>query len=454
MPFERAGSPRRAYPHETWLMSQGKTSVPPQPVTPPPIPFQPRNSLPPHPFGADARCFPCKVLKNAIRAVLSRWGKRPRSTGEEEVQELLGLVATAIHQAWFSATPSVPVRPKVDPRIHSSLGRRLLELLRSEVVEGWREGGVPDTELLPLLVAMERVRVTIQPNWAQTFAQQLSGSDGLALLMDVAHDLRSPLTSILVLAETLQRGQSGTVNEVQRRQLGLIYTAALGLSSVASDIIEFTQGGDQLVEQEPAAFSVTAMLESVRDIVRPIAEEKHLTVRLLAPTHDQRMGYPVALSRVLLNLTTNALKFTDEGYVEIVAQEAADGSDHIEFAVRDSGRGIPAEKITTLFQPLRKESGRRGQLFSQTGLGLTICRKLASAMKSELKVESRTGWGTRFYFALDLPVVAVRRSGPRAAPRATAAHPVRNSGSHAPRNSGASGESGAPGAPGAPSTNR
>jgi len=352
------------------------------------------------------------------------------------VSELLGLVASAIHQAWSVATASAPVRPKVDPRIHSTLGRRLLELLRSAVVESWREVGVPDTELLPLLVAMERVRVTIQPNWAQTFAQQLSGSDGLALLMDVAHDLRSPLTSILVLAETLQRGQSGAVNEVQRRQLGLIYTAALGLSSVASDIIEFTQGGDQLVEQEPSAFSVMAMLESVRDIVRPIAEEKHLTVRLLAPTHDQRMGHPVALSRILLNLTTNALKFTDEGYVEIVAQEAGDGSARIEFAVRDSGRGIPSEKITTLFQPLRKESGRRGQLFSQTGLGLTICRKLATAMKSELKVESRIGWGTRFYFDLDLPIVAVRRSGPRAAPRPNPVHPVRNSGSHAPRSSG------------------
>ncbi|HEY3220342.1 MAG TPA: HAMP domain-containing sensor histidine kinase [Gemmatimonadales bacterium] len=376
------------------------------------------------------------MLKVAIRGVLASWIKRPRSTGQDEVQELLGLVASAIHQEWFAAAPDLPVQPKVDARIHSTLGRRLLELVRAELVESWRELGVPDAELLPLLVAMEHVRVTIQPNWAQTFAQQLSGSDGLALLMDVAHDLRSPLTSILVLAETLQRGQSGDVNEVQQRQLGLIYTAALGLSSVASDIIEFTQGGDQLVEQEPSAFSVTAMLESVRDIVRPIAEEKHLTVRLLAPTHDQRLGHPVALSRVLLNLTTNALKFTDEGYVEIVAQEVGDeGGSRIEFAVRDSGRGIPPEKVTTLFQPLRKESGRRGQLFSQTGLGLTICRKLASAMKSELKVESRIGWGTRFFFELDLPVVAARRSGPRAAPRAPT-HPVRNSGSHPPRGSG------------------
>src|SRR6267378_3932314 len=78
--------------------------VPPERVTPLPLqPPHPRISLPPvHAFGADARCIPCKVLKNAIRAVLSHWGKRPRSTGPDEVAELLGVVATAIHQAWFS----------------------------------------------------------------------------------------------------------------------------------------------------------------------------------------------------------------------------------------------------------------------------------------------------------------------------------------------------------------
>ncbi len=373
--------------------------------------------------------------------MLSRWGKRPRSTGQDEVGDLAGLVASAIHQAWFSARQDTPVRLKVDPRIHSSLGRRLLELLRNETVEEWREVGLPDTELLPLFSAMERVRVTIQPNWAQTFAQQLSGSDGVALLMHVAHDLRSPLTSILVLAETLQRGQTGAVNDAQHRQLGLIYTAALGLSSVASDLIEFTQGGDQLVEQDPAPFSVRAMLESVHAIVRPIAEEKQLSVHLVVPPHDQRVGHAVALSRVLLNLASNALKFSDEGSVELGAEEVGDGSERIRFAVRDSGRGIPPEKLTTLFQPLRKEVGRgRGQLFSQSGLGLAICRQLASAMKSELQVESRIGWGTRFFFDLDLPIVAARRSGPAAAPRASGVHPVRNSGSHEPRASDPKGQ--------------
>ena len=394
----------------------------------------------PHAFSRDAQCIPCKVLKAGARGVLASWTRRPRATKPAEVRDLLAKLTSYIHQVWLDGKTKTPPVANIDVRMHSSLGRRLLEALRQQILEKWSERELPDSELLPLLLAVERVRLAIEPSWQQTFAQQLSGADGLALLTDVAHDLRSPLTSILVLTETLQRGYSGPVNEVQTRQLSLIYTAALGLSSVARDIIEFTQGSDQLVDQEPAAFSVMAMLQAVHDIVRPIAEEKRLTVRLLGPTHDERMGHPVALSRILLNLMTNALKFTDEGYVEIVAQEVAGGS-RVEFAVRDSGRGIPAEKIPTLFQPLRKDVRRRRHLFSQTGLGLTICRKLASSLQSELKVESRTGWGTRFFFELDLPICAARRSGPRAAPvRPSAVFPVRNSGTHAARNSSPNGK--------------
>src|SRR2546423_1216956 len=275
--------------------------MPSQRITP--IPLQPRggsNGSPSLPHsGSEARCVPCKVLKSAIRGVLNRWARRPRSMSPNEAGEQLDLLVAAIHQAWSD------IAPVVDPRVHSALGRRLLEQLRAEIVEGWPGLGLPESEVLPLFAAIERVRVAIEPNWAQTFAQHLSGSDGLALLMDVAHDLRSPLTS------------------------------------------------------------------------------------------------------------------TEEGYVEIVAREIA--PTRIEFAVRDSGKGMSPEKINTLFQPLRKESGRRGQLFSQTGLGLTICRKLAIAMKSELKVESRIGWGTSFFFEVELMPVPPRRSGPRATPRTSGA---------------------------------
>ena len=104
--------------------------------------------------------------------------------------------------------------------------------------------------------AIEAVAEQLEADWSQHFTDRLSAPDGLELVVEVAHDLRSPLTSILFLAETLQRGRSGPVNPVQERQLGLIYSAAFGLSSVASDVIELARGGDRLVDLDPIPFSV------------------------------------------------------------------------------------------------------------------------------------------------------------------------------------------------------
>jgi signal transduction histidine kinase len=255
--------------------------------------------------------------------------------------------------------------------------------------------------MLATLAAFESVGSVIDAGWDRQLSGSLSGPDGLSLVVEVAHDLRSPLTSILFLAETLQRGQSGDVNELQHRQLGLIYSAALGLSTVASNVIELARGGERLADDQPAPFSVTDILESVHDIVHPMAEEKGLTVRLLPPASDHRLGYPHALSRVLLNLTTNALKFTEEGFVEIVAREV--DLTRLEFSVRDSGPGISGQALETLYLPFRPSGDRYA--FSGTGLGLELSRRLVEAMGSELLVETKPRWGTRFYFCLGLKPV-------------------------------------------------
>ncbi|MEE8061520.1 MAG: HAMP domain-containing sensor histidine kinase, partial [Gemmatimonadales bacterium] len=233
-------------------------------------------------------------------------------------------------------------------------------------------------------------------------ANRLSGPDGLEMVVEVAHDLRSPITSILFLAETLQQGRSGPITDIQERQLGLIYSAAFGLSAMASDVLELARGGDRLVDLDPIPFSIADILESVRDIVEPIAEEKGLTVRLSEPPTDFRIGHPVALSRVLLNLTTNALKFTDEGAVEILAHQT--GPIGVEFSVKDSGRGISPAAMRTLFEPFRRRQNQGEYTFSGSGLGLSICRKLVEAMGSSMEVETAPGQGTRFHFVLELPL--------------------------------------------------
>ena len=281
----------------------------------------------------------------------------------------------------------------------------MLELLRAELIRTWGEDSTAAVQMPAMLAGIERVRESIEPDWTPYFASRLSGPDGLELLVQVAHDLRSPLTSVLFLADTLLRDQSGPVNELQRRQLRLVYGASLGLSALADDVITLAKGGDHLVEDNPVPFSVTAMFMSVRDIVRPIAEEKDLSLRFVVLSTDHRRGYPLAVTRVLLNLTTNALKFTEEGFVEIAAREV--GEREVEFAVSDNGKGIDAGVLDTVYQPFRRVAGpdRSAFCFSRAGLGLAISRELVRAMGSELSVATRPERGTRFSFTLHLPPV-------------------------------------------------
>jgi len=222
------------------------------------------------------------------------------------------------------------------------------------------------------------------------------------LVVEVAHDLRSPLTSIIALAELLQTGQSGPVNETQRRQLGLMYSAALCLCATASDLIELAHDGDRLAETTPVRLSIKEMFGNVGDMVRPMAEVRGLQLKFASPESDARMGCPRAIGRVLLNLATNAVKNTDYGSVTIVAR--AMGERRVEFSVRDTGRGIATEEITHLFEPFPSNHTQDKNHFSSAGLGLAISRKLIVAMGSELKVESAPEWGTRFSFEMELPV--------------------------------------------------
>jgi signal transduction histidine kinase len=153
---------------------------------------------------------------------------------------------------------------------------------------------------------------------------------------------------------------------------------------------------------EAQVFSLTEIIEPVRDMVMPIAEEKGLEIRIQNGLPGHRRGFPIALSRVLLNLTTNALKFTDAGHVDLTARAVS--PTRVELSVRDTGPGISDEARANLFQPIRRRSrGRPGYQITGTGLGLTICRKLVHAMGGTLELETRPNWGTRFYFELDLP---------------------------------------------------
>jgi signal transduction histidine kinase len=155
-----------------------------------------------------------------------------------------------------------------------------------------------------------------------------------------------------------------------------------------------------LIGHEPQPYALGEVFRNVERTVRPIVEEKRLELRVVVPERWQAMGHPHAISRVLLNLTTNALKFTDEGWVEIGVRPLPHG--RLEYYVQDTGRGITPEQQRTLFQPFRRRQGgsQDGHYFSGSGIGLSIARRLLRAMGSDLALDSSDEKGTRFSFVL------------------------------------------------------
>lgn len=340
-----------------------------------------------------------RVFARASERVLERWDALGAADlTREQVTGPLGVLHALVREAAEGGEPPLHEFPASLP------ARRLLDAFRRAFLEVARAGEPPlsSEDLLGVFGGMERLQRAFERDASQRFMNRISGPDSLQLIVEVSHDMRSPLGSILFLAERLRKGQSGTVTPIQERQLGLIYSAAFGLSSLASDVMELARGGERLMDAQPIPFSVTDIFRSVYDIVVPIAEEKGLSVRLTPPPADLRVGYPAALNRVLLNLTTNALKFTAAGGVEVTATQTA--RSHVRFTVQDTGRGIPESVLSTLFDAFRRRQKPGDYYFSSAGLGLGICQTLVRRMGGELQVETELEKGTRFHFELDLPL--------------------------------------------------
>ena len=339
------------------------------------------------------------VLYNAADAVLRSWPKdspyRTPSEVQERLQTILAVTGKGERDLWPEEIADELTKDR-------SLVRRLLRALWSEILQ--ESGRLGDDgsarESLQALRDLETVRRSSLPREAHEFASRLTDPDGFELLVEVAHDLRSPLTSITFMAETLRAGYSGDLTDLQKDQLSLIWSAAFGMMSVFSDLMDLAKDRANMFEDSPGPFSVSGVFEELRQMVEPMVVVKGIDLRLNPPLHERVTGHRMALFRVLLNLTTNAIKFTEEGFVEVAAQTL--DRDLVEFSVRDTGRAIAEDAKETLFEPFKKARDRRGYFFSGSGLGLSIARRYLRSMGSDLSFETRPGWGTRFHFELKL----------------------------------------------------
>ena len=358
------------------------------------------SSETPHPMetGHESDVTPLEAAAQRVAARLhDTFPDRPQEEYEQLRRRLATLVVTLRRISSGATVTAAPARTPSDEALLERLEREVLWLPRDH------EAGAA----LDALRACATYRSSFSDGASSTDSSDLrsrmTGPDAFELLVEVAHDFRSPLTSVLFLSETLRDGHSGPVNDAQRSQLGLMYSAAFGLANVATDVVDLARRGLDLVDEEPAPYGFAEVFRNVERMILPMVEEKGLELIIEFPAHGQSEGHTHALGRVLLNLATNALKFTDEGYVELGVRPLAHG--RLEYYVKDTGRGIPPDRQGELFHPFKKRRGpgQTGDFFSGSGVGLSIARRLVEAMGATLEFTTSNREGTRFFFVLPSP---------------------------------------------------
>jgi PAS domain S-box-containing protein len=219
-----------------------------------------------------------------------------------------------------------------------------------------------------------------------------------AFLATMSHELRTPLNSIIGFTGVLLKGFVGPLNEEQSKQLGMVKASAQHLLALINDVLDLSKIEAGQLQVALAPFDVRATIDHALRALQPQAERKRLSLAAEV-SHDAGtiLSDRRRFEQILLNLLSNAVKFTDEGGIAVLC-EPRDG--WLVTSVTDTGIGIRAEELATLFRPFRQLESGISRRYEGTGLGLSICRRLLDLLGGDIRVESEPGKGSTFTFRL------------------------------------------------------